>query len=189
MMVARSFVLPLASNRDTPSVSHASAVFFVGPIKPLMMFLSEAPAVVDLTPALAIRPSATATSSTFIPREPASGATYLNDVPSNSTLVFEFVAAAARTSVKCSTYPVKTSAVPERRRSCCSSRRCPRWWSLGLVRPAGSLSRLDASNVLEKQRACSALDAVSLGTGCILQGLKSKKHEPFGSVICAHYMN
>ena len=46
-----------------------------------------------------------------------------------------------------------------------------------LVRPAGSLSRLDASNVLEKQRACSALDAVSLGTGCILQGFKTKKHE------------
>ena len=55
------------------------------------------------------------------------------------------------------------------------------------VRPAGSLSRLDASNVLEKQRACSALDAVSLGTGCILQVLTSKKHEPFGSVICAHF--
>jgi hypothetical protein len=36
---------------------------------------------------------------------------------------------------------------------------------------------LDASNVLEKQRACSALYAVSLGTGCILQGFETKKHE------------
>ena len=49
--------------------------------------------------------------------------------------------------------------------------------SLGLVRPAGSLSRLDASIAPGKQRACSALDAVSLGTGCILQGFKTKKHE------------
>ena len=48
---------------------------------------------------------------------------------------------------------------------------------------------MDASNDSGKQRACSALDAVSLGTVCILQVLTSKKHEPFGSVICAHFMN
>ena len=36
---------------------------------------------------------------------------------------------------------------------------------------------MDASNDSGKQRACSALDAVPLGTGCILQGFKTKKHE------------
>jgi hypothetical protein len=36
---------------------------------------------------------------------------------------------------------------------------------------------LDASSAPEKQRACSALDAVSLGTGCILHRQEVEKKE------------
>jgi hypothetical protein len=48
------------------------------------------------------------------------------------------------------------------------------------------LSRLDASSVPEKQRACSALDAVSLGTGCILHRQEVEKKEMVISGMVLH---
>jgi len=45
---------------------------------------------------------------------------------------------------------------------------------------------LDASSAPEKQRACSALDAVSLGTGCILHRREAEKKEMVFSGMVLH---
>ena len=61
---------------------------------------SEVPAELALIPEFAISPSASVVSSTEKPNAPATGAAYLNELPSIDTLVFAFVDAAASTSAK-----------------------------------------------------------------------------------------
>ena len=68
------------------------------------------PAWDALMPEFAIRPSATATSSTEYPRDPASGATYLKDSPIIETVVLELELAAARTSAK---WPASSADCPK----------------------------------------------------------------------------
>ena len=67
---------------------------------PLNVFRRAVPAIDPLTPLLAIRPMATATSSMLYPRAPATDADILNVSPMIATLVLELVAAAASTSEK-----------------------------------------------------------------------------------------
>ena len=64
------------------------------------MFRRAVPAILPLTPLLAISPIATATSSMLYPSAPATDALILNVSPMMATLVLELVAAAARTSEK-----------------------------------------------------------------------------------------
>ena len=65
-----------------------------------MMERMDVPDCVDLIPAFAISPSASAVSSQENPNAPAIGAQYLNDSPSMETLVFALELAAAKTSAK-----------------------------------------------------------------------------------------
>ena len=69
----------------------------------------DVPAIDALIPLFAIRPSATAMSSAVYPREPATGAAYLNDSPIIETFVFAFDDAAANISEKC---PASSAARP-----------------------------------------------------------------------------
>ena len=66
-----------------------------------MMVRSAVPAWVDLIPAFAIRPMASAVSSAENPSAPAMGAQYLNVSPIMDTLVLALLEAAARMSAKC----------------------------------------------------------------------------------------
>ena len=68
---------------------------------PCMIVRSDVPACVLLMPWLAINPRASVVSSTEYPREPATGAAYLNDSPSIWTFVLLFADAVANTSAKC----------------------------------------------------------------------------------------
>ena len=60
----------------------------------------EVPDCVDLMPAFAIKPNASAVSSQENPKAPAIGAQYLKDSPSIDTLVLALELAEARTSAK-----------------------------------------------------------------------------------------
>ena len=70
----------------------------------------DVPDCVDLIPALAIRPRASAVSSQEKPKAPAIGAQYLNDSPSIDTFVFALLDAAARTSAK---WPLSAAVKPK----------------------------------------------------------------------------
>ena len=70
------------------------------PESAVIMERIEVPDCVDLIPAFAIRPSASAVSSHENPNAPAIGAQYLNDSPSIDTFVFALELAAASTSAK-----------------------------------------------------------------------------------------
>ena len=74
---------------------------FTSPERLVMIVLKEVPAWVDLIPAFAIRPIASAVSSTENPSDPAIGAQYLKVSPIMETLVFALLEAAANTSAKC----------------------------------------------------------------------------------------
>ena len=74
---------------------------FTSPDKLAIMVLREVPACVLLIPAFAIRPMASAVSSTENPKEPAIGAQYLKVSPIIDTLVLALLEAAASTSAKC----------------------------------------------------------------------------------------
>ena len=71
------------------------------PERDVIMERMEVPDCVDLIPAFAIKPSASAVSSQENPKAPAIGAQYLKDSPSMETLVFALELAAANTSAKC----------------------------------------------------------------------------------------
>ena len=74
---------------------------FTSPVRLFMMVRSAVPACVDLIPALAIRPIASAVSSAEKPSAPAMGAQYLKVSPIMETLVLALLEAAARMSAKC----------------------------------------------------------------------------------------
>ena len=86
-------VAMVTSPMDAPQI-------LTSPVRLVMIVRSEVPAWVDLIPAFAIRPMASAVSSTEKPREPAIGAAYLNVSPIMLTLVLALDDAAARTSAK-----------------------------------------------------------------------------------------
>ena len=71
------------------------------PVRLFMIVRRDVPAWEDLIPAFAIRPIASAVSSTEKPNAPAIGAQYLNVSPIMETLVLALEDAAARTSAKC----------------------------------------------------------------------------------------
>ena len=62
---------------------------------------SAVPDWLALIPLFAINPIATAQSSALYPRDPATGATYLNVSPIMDTFVLALLEAAASTSAKC----------------------------------------------------------------------------------------
>ena len=74
---------------------------FTSPESAVIMERIDVPDCVDLIPAFAIKPSASAVSSQEKPKAPAIGAQYLKDSPSMETLVFALELAAANTSAKC----------------------------------------------------------------------------------------
>ena len=80
---------------------NAAPVNLTSPARLFIMLRSDVPACVDLIPALAINPIASAVSSAEKPNAPAIGATYLNVSPIISTFVFALELAAANTSAKC----------------------------------------------------------------------------------------
>ena len=73
---------------------------FTSPERAVIMERMEVPDCVDLIPAFAIKPKASAVSSQENPKAPAIGAQYLKDSPSMETLVFALELAAANTSAK-----------------------------------------------------------------------------------------
>ena len=70
------------------------------PESAVIMERMDVPDCVDLIPAFAIKPSASAVSSHENPKAPAIGAQYLNDSPSIDTFVLALELAAAKTSAK-----------------------------------------------------------------------------------------
>ena len=97
-VVFSGLTLPSAFFTLMPNLLIASAASFGGLINLVKVDLKAVPACSPLMPALAIRPIASATSSTLYLREPANGATYLNVYPISPTLVFALLDAAANTS-------------------------------------------------------------------------------------------
>ena len=91
------FVLPSALNNDTPNLSICAAALSDGLIKEFNACLIPVPACEPLTPLFAKVPSIIATSCMLYPKAPATGATYLNDSPSKSTVVFDEREASANT--------------------------------------------------------------------------------------------
>ena len=79
----------------------AAPVNFTSPARLFIMVRMAVPACVDLIPALAIRPIASAVSSAENPSAPAMGAQYLKVSPIMDTLVLALEDAAARISAKC----------------------------------------------------------------------------------------
>ena len=79
-----------------------SPQILTSPERFVIMVRREVPAWVDLIPAFAIRPMASAVSSTEKPKAPAIGAQYLKVSPIIDTFVFALELAAASTSAKCS---------------------------------------------------------------------------------------
>ena len=73
---------------------------FTSPARAVIIERSDVPAWVDLIPAFAIKPIASAVSSTEKPREPATGAAYLKVSPIMETFVLALLDAAASTSAK-----------------------------------------------------------------------------------------
>ena len=95
------FIVPSLFLTERPSACIALAASFGGAARRIMIDRRLVPACSPLMPAFAIRPMATPTSSILYFSVPASGATYLKVSPIMLTLVFEFVAACAKTSAKC----------------------------------------------------------------------------------------
>ena len=83
---------------------------FTSPERAVIMERMEVPDCVDLIPAFAIKPKASAVSSQENPKAPAIGAQYLKDSPSMDTLVFALELAAANTSAKC---PLSAAVKPK----------------------------------------------------------------------------
>ena len=96
--VFNGFILPSAVVIEIPKSSIAWPDSFVGFTNLVNNPLKAVPAWLPFIPALAIKPIATAVSSIEYPKEPATGATYLNVSPISATFVFAFDEAAARTS-------------------------------------------------------------------------------------------
>ena len=94
-------MFPLASDRVKPKAFMASLTASVGFAIRDSQLRSAVPAWLALMPLLAIRPNATAMSSTLYFLAPATGATYLKDSPSIATLVLDAADAVASTSEKC----------------------------------------------------------------------------------------
>ena len=101
MVAPKSFMVPSALTAQYSYSPKAAPVRVTPSSSPLKVFRRAVPAMLPLTPLLAIRPMATATSSMLYPRAPATDADILNVSPMMATLVLELVAAAARTSEKC----------------------------------------------------------------------------------------
>ncbi len=93
-------MVPSALTAETSASPKAAAVSVAPESKPLKVFLRAVPAIEPLTPELAIRPTATATSSTLYPNAPAMEAELLNVSPIMPTEVLELEAAVASTSEK-----------------------------------------------------------------------------------------
>ena len=74
---------------------------FTSPARLFMMVRRDVPAWLPLIPAFAMRPIASAVSSTEKPKAPAIGAAYLKVSPIMDTFVLALELAAARTSAKC----------------------------------------------------------------------------------------
>ena len=87
--------------RDIPRASIAPWTSLVGFAIRVKILRKAVPAWLALIPEFAIRPIATAQSSTLYPNAPATGATYLNVSPIMPTLVLALLDAAARTFAKC----------------------------------------------------------------------------------------
>ena len=98
MVCLNPFVVPSAFSAENSYSPKASPVRVAPSSKPLKVFFKAVPAIEPLIPALAMRPTATATSSTLYPRAPAIAADCLKVSPMIDTEVLELVAAAASTS-------------------------------------------------------------------------------------------
>ena len=96
----KGFILPFASVMLMPNAFMAVPDSFVGLAIRVMVERNDVPAWVPLIPLLAIRPVATAKSSTEYPMAPAAAPAYLKVSPIISTLVFALAEAAAITSAK-----------------------------------------------------------------------------------------
>ena len=94
MLPSALVVCTVTSPKERPDNS-------MSPVKLVSMVRRDVPACVDLIPAFAIRPIASATSSAVYPKAPATGAAYLNVSPIIDTLVFALLDAAAKISAKC----------------------------------------------------------------------------------------
>ena len=100
MVDPKSFMVPSAWTAEYVYSPKAAPVRVAPSSRPLKIFRKAVPAMLPLTPALAMRPVAMATSSMLYPRAPAIAAEDLNVSPIMLTLVLELVAAAASTSEK-----------------------------------------------------------------------------------------
>ena len=96
----KSRILPSALVVWICTSPSASPQNFTSPDSTVMMERRDVPACVDLIPAFAIRPIASAVSSTEKPNAPATGAAYLKVSPIMATFVFALDDAAASTSAK-----------------------------------------------------------------------------------------
>ena len=107
-MVPSSLAISIPNSIMTPSMASVGLTMLV------MALLSWVPAWLALMPLLAISPTARAVSSMEYPREPQTGATYLNVSPIISTLVFALLEAAAITSARrpasAAVYPIAVRA-------------------------------------------------------------------------------
>ena len=97
----RDFMDPSLLVIDNPRADIAEDTSSVGLAILVKIERRAVPACVALIPELAIRPIAVAQSSAENPREPATGATYLNVSPIIETLVFALDEAFANISAKC----------------------------------------------------------------------------------------
>ena len=100
-MSFNSLILPSALVVRISISPKAAPVNLTSPARLFIMVRIAVPACVDLIPAFAIRPIASAVSSAEKPNAPAMGAQYLNVSPIMETLVFALDEAAAKISAKC----------------------------------------------------------------------------------------
>ena len=100
MVLEKLFMVPSALIAEYSYSPKAAPVSVAPSSKPLKVFFKAVPAILPLTPELAISPTATATSSMEYPNAPAILADCLNVSPIIDTFVLELVAAAANTSEK-----------------------------------------------------------------------------------------
>ena len=100
MLRVSSSESPCTSSIDKPNIDIPLITSLVGDASLVSPDLKAVPACEPFIPALAIKPIATAVSSTEYPSVPAIGAAYLKVSPINETLVFALDDVAARTSAK-----------------------------------------------------------------------------------------